>query len=89
MAHKKNTFLYTYNVFIKVVDGQRELIQTHSLKKRHFIGNTSMDAQLALVMANQARVDHADVIYDPFVGSGSLFIAAAHFGGELTLYVAF
>ncbi|CAG9580128.1 unnamed protein product [Danaus chrysippus] len=63
-----------------VVDGQRELIQTHSLKKRHFIGNTSMDAQLALVMANQARVSHADVIYDPFVGSGSLFVAAAHFG---------
>ncbi|CAH2085851.1 unnamed protein product [Euphydryas editha] len=63
-----------------VADGQRELIQTHSLKKRQFIGNTSMDAQLSLIMANQAQVETGLIILDPFVGSGSLFIAAAHFG---------
>nr|XP_026498504.1 tRNA (guanine(10)-N2)-methyltransferase homolog [Vanessa tameamea] len=63
-----------------VADGQRELIQTHSLKKRQFIGNTSMDAQLSLIMANQAQVNTGLIILDPFVGSGSLFIAAAHFG---------
>ncbi|KOB65693.1 TRNA guanosine-2'-O-methyltransferase TRM11-like protein [Operophtera brumata] len=45
-----------------------------------FIGNTSMDAQLAILMANQAQVRNGDVILDPFVGSGSLFVAASHFG---------
>lgn len=36
--------------------GQRHLIQHYSIKTRHFIGNTSMDAQLSLIMANQAQV---------------------------------
>ncbi|CAH0723983.1 unnamed protein product, partial [Brenthis ino] len=63
-----------------VADGQRELIQTHSLKKRQFIGNTSMDAQLAIIMANQAQVTTGNIMLDPFVGSGSLLVAAAHFG---------
>lgn len=64
-----------------MADGQRDLIQLHSLKKRQFIGNTSMDAQLALIMANQAQVKPGDILLDPFVGSGSLLVAAAHFGG--------
>ncbi|RVE44309.1 hypothetical protein evm_011033 [Chilo suppressalis] len=72
-----------YEVFFGrwVADGQRDVIQYHSLKKRQFIGNTSMDAQLALIMANQARVTSGDLALDPFVGSGSLLVAAAHFGG--------
>ncbi|KAL4703207.1 hypothetical protein ACJJTC_004883 [Scirpophaga incertulas] len=72
-----------YDVFFGkwIADGQREVIQHHSLKKRHFIGNTSMDAQLALIMANQAKVQTGDFVLDPFVGSGSLLVAASHFGG--------
>ncbi|KAG8331278.1 tRNA methyltransferase 11 [Homalodisca vitripennis] len=52
-----------------------------NLKKRKFIGNTSMDAQLSLIMANIAQVQPGDLVLDPFVGSGSLLIAAASFGG--------
>ncbi|XP_063540773.1 tRNA (guanine(10)-N2)-methyltransferase homolog [Cydia strobilella] len=63
-----------------VADGQRDLIQQHSLKKRTFIGNTSMDPALALLAANQAQVRDGDIVLDPFVGSGSLLVAAAHFG---------
>ncbi|XP_072929395.1 tRNA (guanine(10)-N(2))-methyltransferase homolog [Epargyreus clarus] len=66
-----------------ITDGQRDLINQHSLKKRQFIGNTSMDAQLAVLMANQAQVANGHVILDPFVGSGSLLIAAAHFGAHV------
>ncbi|CAG2064587.1 unnamed protein product, partial [Timema podura] len=40
-----------------------------------------MDPQLSLLMANQARVTSGDIILDPFVGSGSLLVAAAQFGG--------
>ena len=36
--------------------GQRDLINRYSVKTRHFIGNTSMDSQLSLIMANQAKV---------------------------------
>lgn len=40
-----------------------------------------MDPQLSLLMANQAQVNSGSIILDPFVGSGSLLVAAAEFGG--------
>uniref|UniRef100_A0A4W5LCK6 tRNA (guanine(10)-N(2))-methyltransferase TRMT11 n=1 Tax=Hucho hucho TaxID=62062 RepID=A0A4W5LCK6_9TELE len=63
-----------------IADGQRELIRSHSVKNRHFIGNTSMDAGLSFIMANHARVKAHDLVYDPFVGTGSLLVACSHFG---------
>uniref|UniRef100_A0A3B4BDP4 tRNA (guanine(10)-N(2))-methyltransferase TRMT11 N-terminal domain-containing protein n=1 Tax=Periophthalmus magnuspinnatus TaxID=409849 RepID=A0A3B4BDP4_9GOBI len=53
-----------------IADGQRELIRSHSVKNRHFIGNTSMDAGLSFIMANHAKVKQNDVVFDPFVGTG-------------------
>lgn len=61
-------------------DGRRSLIHDISLKTRKFIGNTSMDPQLSLLMANQALVKQGHLVYDPFVGTGSLLVAAAKFG---------
>ncbi|XP_047369767.1 tRNA (guanine(10)-N2)-methyltransferase homolog isoform X2 [Vespa velutina] len=66
---------------IEIADGQRDLIQKFSLKRRKFIGNTSMDPQLSLIMANQAQIKTGDIVLDPFVGTGSLLVAASHFGG--------
>ncbi|XP_075453376.1 tRNA (guanine(10)-N(2))-methyltransferase TRMT11 isoform X3 [Ascaphus truei] len=63
-----------------IADGQRELINSYSVKKRHFIGNTSMDAGLSFIMANHARVKPNDVVFDPFVGTGGLLVSCAHFG---------
>ncbi|XP_062320665.1 tRNA (guanine(10)-N2)-methyltransferase homolog isoform X1 [Osmerus eperlanus] len=63
-----------------IADGQRELIRSHSVKNRHFIGNTSMDAGLSFIMANHAKVKEHDLIYDPFVGTGSLLVACSQFG---------
>lgn len=63
-----------------IADGQRELIRSHSVKNRHFIGNTSMDAALSFLMANQAKVKGHDLVYDPFVGTGSLLVACSQFG---------
>lgn len=42
-----------------------------------------MDAQLSLLMANQALVCDGDLVFDPFVGTGSLLVSAAKFGGKL------
>ncbi len=39
-----------------IARGQRHLIKHYAVKDRVFIGNTSMDAQLSLIMANQAQV---------------------------------
>ena len=41
---------------IQLGAGQRQLIDQYSLKRRYYIGNTSMDAQLSLIMANMAQV---------------------------------
>uniref|UniRef100_A0A3Q3GZU3 tRNA (guanine(10)-N(2))-methyltransferase TRMT11 n=1 Tax=Kryptolebias marmoratus TaxID=37003 RepID=A0A3Q3GZU3_KRYMA len=63
-----------------IADGQRELIQSFSVKNRHFIGNTSMNAGLSFIMANHAKVKENDLVFDPFVGTGSLLVACSHFG---------
>lgn len=42
-----------------------------------------MDPTLSLLMANQAMVKRGDLVYDPFVGTGSLLVAAAKFGGTI------
>lgn len=62
-------------------DGQRDRIRKLDIKKRKFIGNTTMDPTLALLMANIAKVDLGATVLDPFVGTGSLLLAAAEFGG--------
>lgn len=63
-----------------VASGSRDLVQKYNLKKRHYLGTTSMDAELSLVMANQALADAGKLVYDPFVGTGSFLFTCAHFG---------
>lgn len=63
-----------------ICDGKRDVIHKLSLKSRKFIGNTSMDSQLSLIMANQAKIGNGSLVLDPFVGTGSLLVAAAYFG---------
>eukprot|EP00092_Neocalanus_flemingeri_P037247 GFUD01040564.1.p1 GENE.GFUD01040564.1~~GFUD01040564.1.p1 ORF type:complete len:475 (+),score=188.80 GFUD01040564.1:50-1426(+) len=61
--------------------GQRDKITRLNIRERKYIGNTTMDPQLALLMANLAKVEEGKMVMDPFVGTGSLLIAAAEFGG--------
>jgi len=65
----------------KIGDGRRESIRKLSIKTRKFIGNTTMDPELSLLMANLAQVSRGSLVLDPFVGTASLLIAAAEFGG--------
>ena len=60
--------------------GGRDAVLAYSLKKRKYISTTSMDAELALLMANLTLATSGKLFYDPFVGTGSLTIACAHFG---------
>lgn len=74
------------NIFMGrfLAKSDRDIINKHNLKKRRYISTTSMDAELSLVTANMALAAPGKVFYDPFVGTGSFLVAAAHFGA-LTL----
>lgn len=65
------------------------MLKDISLKTRKFIGNTSMDPQLSVLMANQALVEPGHLVLDPFVGTGSLLVPAAKFGGKSYLRLKF
>ena len=60
--------------------GARRIIDLHDLKKRAYLGPTSMDAELSLVMANMGLVRPGTVCLDPYVGTGSLLVACSQFG---------
>ena len=64
-----------------VGEGPRKLLDTYALPKRKFIGNTSMEPEMSFFMANVAQVVKGSFVLDPFVGSGSILVSAAHFGG--------
>lgn len=61
----------------KIANGQGHIRATYSLKQRRYIGPTSMDAELAFVMANMARVKEGHLVHDPFCGTGGVLVACA------------
>lgn len=65
----------------------RTILQTYQLKSRKYLGPTAMDAEMAFLMANQAQVKPGKLVFDPFVGTGSILIAAAHFGAMTMVWV--
>ncbi|KAI8380188.1 S-adenosyl-L-methionine-dependent methyltransferase [Blakeslea trispora] len=71
------TFIYMGRL---IASGSRDLVNRYNLKKRKYLGTTSMDAELSLVMANQALASAGKLVYDPFVGTGSFLFTCAHFG---------
>lgn len=58
----------------------RKYVSTNNLKKRRYLGPTSMDNELSLVMANMVHAKKGSFILDPFAGTGSILIACAQFG---------
>ncbi|OEH76651.1 tRNA guanosine-2-o-methyltransferase trm11-like related protein [Cyclospora cayetanensis] len=52
----------------------------YRLPVRPVLGPTSLDCELAFLMCNQGLVGPDHVVLDPFVGTGSVLIAAAHYG---------
>ncbi|KNE58381.1 hypothetical protein AMAG_18236 [Allomyces macrogynus ATCC 38327] len=65
---------------IHLGSGNRAAIDKFSLKKRTYLGTTSMDPQLSLIMGNLGLVRPGTLVYDPFVGTGSFLVTMAHFG---------
>ncbi|PPQ93788.1 hypothetical protein CVT25_013497 [Psilocybe cyanescens] len=58
----------------------RQLVGKFDVKKRSYYGNTSMEAEISLLMANQTLASPGKLIYDPFMGTGSMAYPTGHFG---------
>ncbi|CAF4047337.1 unnamed protein product [Rotaria magnacalcarata] len=54
-----------------ICDGARHLIDKYDVRKRYFIGNTTMDATLSFVMANMGQCQPNHITLDPFCGTGN------------------
>lgn len=72
----KHIYLGTF-----IAEGQRNTNDRFNLKKRHYIGPTSTCAELASLMSNQVLTQSGSLIWDCFVGTGSLLVAATSHGG--------
>ena len=66
----------------QVCESGRKAVDTYDLKKRKYLGPTSMDAELALIAANMAHAKQGTLMLDPFAGTGSMMVAAAHYGAS-------
>lgn len=72
--------------------GARDLVDQQTLKRRAYIGPTSMESEMALLMSNMALVQAGDLVIDPFVGTGSVLIpcgthGAVCFGTDIDIRV--
>uniref|UniRef100_A0A914C6L1 UPF0020 domain-containing protein n=1 Tax=Acrobeloides nanus TaxID=290746 RepID=A0A914C6L1_9BILA len=61
-------------------EGHRSWISKFSLKSRKYIGNSTMDPELALIQANLVMARPGAIVLDPFCGTGGLILPASHFG---------
>eukprot|EP01080_Neovahlkampfia_damariscottae_P000730 gene730-8982_t len=71
--------------FTRRIPGEsgRGLLTKYTLKKRKYIGTTSMNETLSFLCANQALATPNSLIMDPFVGTGSILISCMHFGSHV------
>ena len=53
----------------------------YSLKKRCYLGPTSMDAELSFIMTSLGQVKKGSICFDPFVGTGSILLSCGIRGG--------
>lgn len=69
----------------KVCDGgMKDELRKYSLKKRVYLGPTSLDDALGMILCNMGLVQKQMFAYEPFIGTGSIAIAMTHFGAMVT-----
>lgn len=75
--------LRVYHAVSLAAGARSHLMDLYSLKKRPYIGTTSMPPELTFLMSNFANVRLHDLVYDPFCGTGSSLISCAHWGAKV------
>ena len=58
----------------------RSRVDLFDVKKRPYIGNTTMESEASLRMAQMALAGPGKLVWDPFAGTGSMLCAAAVYG---------
>ena len=69
---------------IAVNQTRAPLLAKYDLRKRRYLGPTSMDAELSFLMCTMCQVKKSSLVVDPFVGTGGLLVPAAE-KGAITL----
>lgn len=64
----------------------------YNLPQREYLGPTTTDIELAMLMVNQAQIVENSFVLDPFVGTGGVLLAASVFkpvcfGGDIDMRV--
>lgn len=67
----------------KSASGEKAFYSRYELSERAVLGPTTMDNQLAFIMANCACAKPGSIALDPFCGTGGLLIATTHFGAQV------
>lgn len=82
MWSRNNIDNHLHRVFVsrEVCVNNNTLPTQFQLRERPFLNTTSMDPLLSFVMANMGLCKPGTVVFDPFVGSGSVLVSCAHFG---------
>lgn len=65
-----------------VAQGDRKAISKYDLRNRRYLGPTSMDVEMGLIMNNMIHARPGGIVWDPFCGTGSILVGAAHFGAH-------
>ncbi|CDS41596.1 tRNA guanosine 2' O methyltransferase TRM11 [Echinococcus multilocularis] len=59
---------------------RRRIRNEFHLSKRTYLGNTTMDVCLAGIIANACLCSPGDIVWDPFLGTGGMVLAASVWG---------
>lgn len=68
----------------KIKSGEKAYFQKYDLTQRAVLGPTTLDNELAFIMANCAQVQKGASALEPFCGTGGIMLAMAHFGAHIT-----
>ncbi|VDD83877.1 unnamed protein product [Mesocestoides corti] len=80
-AHNKDQSLVRIYYGRLVGESSRKrLLSEFDLSKRTYLGNTTMDVRLAGIIANACLCSHGDIVWDPFIGTGGMVLAASVWG---------
>jgi len=80
---KENDYVPLRTIFGRIVAEGNNVQTNFDIKARPFIGTTTMNPVSAHVAAVASRVGPGDRVLDPFVGTGSLLIAATALGAHV------
>jgi len=71
------------NIDRKLTSGEKPYYKRYDLSDRAVLGPTTMDNEIAFIMANCGQVRQGQTALEPFCGTGGLMIPLAHFGAHV------